>query len=207
MCESAHSKGKAMTAWRGQVALAAAILALVFVGSAGAQENLDSGKTPAQLFASDCAICHKTPSGLSKGGNALGGLRGLQGFLREHYTASREAAAAVAAYVQAADRGPPRREPKHAAKPKEPKEKAKPGEAKPDGTTDSKTDAKIDAKPDAKGTEAKPAESKPSESAETPAAAKAEAAKPAAKPESKSETKSESKSDGGAKPESDKKSD
>ncbi len=26
-----------------------------------AQENLDSGKTPAQLYASDCAVCHKSP--------------------------------------------------------------------------------------------------------------------------------------------------
>ena len=32
-----------------------------------AQENLDFGKTPAQLFASDCAICHKSPQGWRQG--------------------------------------------------------------------------------------------------------------------------------------------
>src|SRR5579862_6416824 len=68
-----------------------------------AQDNFDAGKTPAQLYAADCAICHKTPQGLAKGG----GVFGLAGFLREHYTASREAAAAIAAYVQAVDTGPP----------------------------------------------------------------------------------------------------
>jgi len=26
-----------------------------------AQENLDFGKSPAQLYASDCAVCHKSP--------------------------------------------------------------------------------------------------------------------------------------------------
>jgi hypothetical protein len=181
-----------MTAWRGPIGLGAAILALVFAGQASAQENLDSGKTPAQLFASDCAICHKTPSGLSKGGNALGGLLGLQGFLREHYTASREAAAAIAAYVQAADRGPSPDERKRAAKPKE---KAKPGEsqaAKPKAGTEGKPDAKSEPKAtDTKATEA-PADSKPAASA--PAEPKAEAPK--------SETKSDS-----AKPDSEKKSD
>ena len=130
-----------MTAWRWQVGLGAAIL-VFFVGQAGAQENLDSGKTPAQLFASDCAICHKSPNGLSKPGNALGGLRGLQGFLREHYTASREAAAAIAAYVQAADRGPAPAEPKPveakvddgkpAAKPASPPASPPPADSKPD---------------------------------------------------------------------------
>jgi hypothetical protein len=182
-----------MTAWRRHVGLGAAILALFFAGQASAQENLDSGKTPAQLFTSDCAICHKTPSGLSKGGKALGGLLGLQGFLREHYTASREAAAAIAAYVQAADRGPPPAERKRAAKPKE---KAKPGEsqaAKPKTSTEGKPDATSEPKAiDTKATETRPADSKPA--ASVPAEPKAEAPKSETKPES-------------AKPDSEKKSD
>ena len=45
-------------------ALVAGVLALCFASSAGAQENLDQGKTGAQLYASDCAICHKSPQGL-----------------------------------------------------------------------------------------------------------------------------------------------
>jgi hypothetical protein len=81
---------------------AIAVLILWTAGLATAQENLDKGKTPAQLYASDCAICHKSPRGLAKGA----GRYGLDNFLRAHYTASREAAAAISAYLQAIDRRP-----------------------------------------------------------------------------------------------------
>jgi hypothetical protein len=60
-----------------------------------AQTNIDQGKTPGQIFASDCAVCHKATRGLANGKNSLM----LSGFLREHYTSSREQAAALAAYV------------------------------------------------------------------------------------------------------------
>jgi hypothetical protein len=55
-----------------------------------------SAKPAAQLFASDCtgAGCHKGPQGLAKAGGV-----GLAGFLREHYTNSRESAAALASYL------------------------------------------------------------------------------------------------------------
>lgn len=56
-----------------------------------------SAKPPAALFASDCtgAGCHKGPQGLGKSV----GIGGLAGFLREHYTNSRESAAALANYL------------------------------------------------------------------------------------------------------------
>ena len=78
-------------------------LAVVFALSApvAAQENLEKGKTPAQLYASDCAICHKAPRGLFKGGY------GLEDFLRAHYTSSRESAAAISAYLRSVDKGGP----------------------------------------------------------------------------------------------------
>jgi hypothetical protein len=88
------------------IPLAGAILAAFAIGPAWAQQNFDSGKTPAELYASDCAICHKTSRGMTK----VGGIFGLTGFLREHYTASREAAAAIAAYVASVDSGPPPRQ-------------------------------------------------------------------------------------------------
>jgi len=73
-----------------------ATLALGAVPSmARAQVNIDQGKTPAEIFASDCAVCHKTTRGLAAGKNSLM----LSTFLREHYTASRDQAAALAAYV------------------------------------------------------------------------------------------------------------
>lgn len=137
--------------------LAIGVLALVFAGSAGAQENLDQGKTPAQLFASDCAICHKSPQGLAKSG----GLFGVESFLREHYTASRESAAAIAGYLAQVDRaaGPAPKKP--------PVKRAAKGDGK-DGKT--KTGGKPEAGkpgemkgPDAKSTEPKSSEPKSSE--------------------------------------------
>ncbi len=62
---------------------------------AHAQTNIDQGKTPAQIFATDCAECHKAARGLASGKNSAT----LTEFLREHYTTSREQAAALAAYV------------------------------------------------------------------------------------------------------------
>ena len=149
----------AMTAFDRRIGLAAA-LAIVVAGSAAAQENLDSGKTPAELYAQDCAICHKSPRGLAR----TGGILGVQAFLREHYTASREAAAAIAAYLEQADKGaaPAGRPAKRTAKTKD---KPSAGEAKPAAE---------------KGTESK-AESKPSAAAkpdEAPAAASAKPDKP-----------------------------
>jgi hypothetical protein len=72
----------------------AAIVGAGIVG-AQAQVNIDQGKSAAQIFANDCAACHKATRGLANGKNSLT----LTSFLREHYTASREQAAALAAYV------------------------------------------------------------------------------------------------------------
>jgi hypothetical protein len=148
------------------------VLALWFADSAGvkAQENLDQGKSGAQLFASDCAICHKTSAGLSKGYPL-----GLEGFLREHYTASRESAAAIAAYVQATDKGAPPAAARTAKKGKDDKSKddkskgdaKKPDNGKPASPSDAKSGdtkpADADKPADAKPAEAKPADAKPAE--------------------------------------------
>jgi hypothetical protein len=136
-----------------------------------AQENLDFGKTPAQLFASDCAICHKSPQGLAAKG---GGISGLEGFLREHYTASRESATAIATYLKAMGPGPAAapgragKRPPKSDKLKDDKSKAttkkpdasKPGEAKPGAAAPKAAEPKpAEAKPaEPKAPEAKPAE-------------------------------------------------
>jgi hypothetical protein len=77
--------------------LAPMIGLLVGLGPAAAyaQTNIDQGKTPAQIFANDCAACHKGARGLARGRDS----GTLADFLREHYTTSREQAAALAAYV------------------------------------------------------------------------------------------------------------
>jgi hypothetical protein len=66
--------------------------------------DLNEGKTPAQMFASDCAVCHQKPQGLAKGRNA----GQLSTFLRQHYTTGVEQARAVAAFLTSGgnERGP-----------------------------------------------------------------------------------------------------
>lgn len=74
------------------------VLVLFFGGKAHAQENLAAGKTPAQLFQLDCTACHDRPEGLARRHPDL------EGFLAEHYTASKDTAAAIAAYLKSVDR-------------------------------------------------------------------------------------------------------
>src|SRR5437868_13774110 len=76
--------------------LAIGSLALCVASSARAQANLDQGKTAAQLYASACVTCHKSPQSVSNTKRLLE----LEGFLREHYTSSRETAAILAAYLR-----------------------------------------------------------------------------------------------------------
>jgi hypothetical protein len=71
------------------------LLAALAPAMAHAQTNLDQGKSASQIFATDCAECHKAPRGLANGKNSAA----LTDFLREHYTTSRDQAAALAAYV------------------------------------------------------------------------------------------------------------
>jgi len=144
--------------------LALGILALYCVGPAFAQENLDSGKTGAQLYASDCAICHKTPAGLTKNS----GIMGLDGFLREHYTASRESAGAIAAYLQSLDKAPAPTT-KRNAKLKgdeKPKSGEKGGDKKPAAAKGGEPTAS-----DTKPAETKPSETKPFDTKPTDAKA------------------------------------
>jgi hypothetical protein len=144
-----------------RVVLAGAGL-LAAVGVASAQENLDAGKSGAQLYQSNCAICHKSAQALNKSG---GGLFGLDSFLREHYTSSRESAAAISAYLNSVGGGPREAHPvKRKASPGKKKEAkpetgdAKPAEAKPD---DKKPDDKKPEKKPEEKSGAKPSQKKP----------------------------------------------
>lgn len=135
---------------------AIAILALLVGGPVGAQESLDSGKSGAQLFASDCAICHKTPQSVAKASGPFG----VSGFLREHYTASRESAGIIAAYLDTFSRAPANRGPatKRTAKGDD-KSKAAEKKSGAPKSGDSKSDKPVDAKT----SQPKTSEPKPSE--------------------------------------------
>ncbi len=88
-----------MIASRAVMLLFGGLLTLSAATRAVAEENLDEGKSGAQLYAADCAICHRLSDGLSK----AGGIFGLASFLREHYAASRESATIIADYLKTAD--------------------------------------------------------------------------------------------------------
>jgi mono/diheme cytochrome c family protein len=142
-------------------------LALVLpAGRAAAQDNFDANKTPAQLFANDCSGCHKSPAGLSK----VPGMFGVESFLREHYTASRQAAAAIAGYLRSVDAAqaaaPSKRGKSEPRRKADRKKELKPGaktEAKTEAKPEPKAEAKSEAKPKA---EAKPANEKPADKPE-----------------------------------------
>jgi hypothetical protein len=77
--------------------LAAVVLWMVagFAAPLLAQENLDAGKSPSQLFGGNCSACHKSPRGLLK--TVAPG--SLPGFLRQHYTTGPEMAGVLSSYL------------------------------------------------------------------------------------------------------------
>jgi hypothetical protein len=140
------------------------LLAALAPAMAHAQTNLDQGKSASQIFSAACVECHKAPHGLAKGKSAST----VADFLREHYTTSRDQAAALAAYVvggrdivaaPAPGKKPPAESPKTPAlaeEPKPPKHQAqkppKPGEgasanAKPQRPADADAKPKEEASP------------------------------------------------------------
>jgi len=77
------------------IGLVAVGLAVLAAEPTRGQTNIDQGKPASELFANYCAVCHKSTRGLANGRNGLS----LSLFLREHYAASSQQAAALAAYV------------------------------------------------------------------------------------------------------------
>ena len=73
----------------------AALPAVVLTAGGAWAQDLTAGKTPAQLFSSDCAACHHVPNGLGKKYDA----GSLSAFLRAHYTTKPDNAGALAKYV------------------------------------------------------------------------------------------------------------
>ena len=112
-----------------------ALMAAFAATGARGQQDLDAGKTGPQLFAQDCAACHRSPQGLAK--TMSGG--SLVSFLRQHYTSSSASANVVAGYLLAAganvrgerQKGQPAEEAKQSGQPRERSKLARPGEAAP----------------------------------------------------------------------------
>src|ERR1700754_3516239 len=79
-------------------ALSSAAVMLLIGGCAAVPvraQNLDAGKSPAQIFSGTCTACHKGARGLLKTVPA----GSLPGFLRQHYTTSSEMASQLSAFL------------------------------------------------------------------------------------------------------------
>ena len=80
-------------------ALSLATVTLLIGGFAAdpacAAQNLEAGKSPSQIFAGTCTACHKGPRGLLRTVPA----GSLPGFLRQHYTTSRDMASLLSAFL------------------------------------------------------------------------------------------------------------
>jgi hypothetical protein len=73
----------------------AAIPAVALTAGVALAQDFTAGKTPAQLFGSDCSTCHHLPNGLGKKYDT----GTLSAFLRAHYTTKPDTAGALAKYV------------------------------------------------------------------------------------------------------------
>ena len=83
------------------------LLALLAPFAAADAQNLDAGKSAAQIFAEACSGCHRSPREVR--GNASAS------FLREHYTTGGDMASTMAAYLAGSGgdpRGPGAAQPK-----------------------------------------------------------------------------------------------
>jgi hypothetical protein len=168
--------------WRLMPLIGLASIAAVAVISAGpalGQTNIDQGKPASELFANYCAVCHKSTRGLANGRSSLT----LSLFLREHYAASREQAAALAAYVISAGGNAPAAKPER-AKSEEPKgqeakgQEPKGQETKGQETKGQETKGQETKGQETKGQETKGQETKGHETKPRAASAKSEPEKP-----------------------------
>ncbi len=80
------------------------LLVILLPGVAKAQVDYSAGKSPEQLFNSDCSACHTSPQAVGRGRD----VRALTVFLGQHYTTKTQWAALLANYlVRARDMPPP----------------------------------------------------------------------------------------------------
>ena len=94
-----------------------------------AQENLDRGKSPSQIFSGTCSACHKSPRGLLKNVSASS----LPGFLRQHYTTGSDMASLLAGFLISNGAADPRYQQKEQSRQKDarqdPRQDARPDQS------------------------------------------------------------------------------
>lgn len=75
--------------------LAAVILLSISLIVEARAQNLEAGKSPGQIFSATCSACHRSPRGLLRNVPPSS----LPGFLREHYTTSRDMAQQLSGFL------------------------------------------------------------------------------------------------------------
>ena len=75
------------------------IIIMALTGGVAWAQDLDRGKSGAQLFETNCVACHHGPGGLTRGNFSWR----LSSFLEQHYTSSPASAQALTAYLQSID--------------------------------------------------------------------------------------------------------
>jgi hypothetical protein len=75
------------------------VVVMALAGGLAQAQDLDQGKSGAQLFATDCMNCHHSPKGLARDSFSWT----LSSFLQQHYTTSSASAQALTAYLQSVD--------------------------------------------------------------------------------------------------------
>ena|SRR5437763_188978 len=131
--EVSMSRARRLAPWT--IGMAAALMA----APCQAQGNIDAGKSPAQIFADTCAVCHR---------NAREFRRPSAAFLRQHYTSGYEEASAMASYLSGFQSEPRTAQPKRSpvAAGANPAETAKQARQPPSGADQAKS-----AQPQSKG--------------------------------------------------------
>jgi mono/diheme cytochrome c family protein len=76
-----------------------AIVMVALTGGLARAQDLDRGKSGAQLFATNCVACHHSPNGLAQDSFSWT----LSSFLQQHYTDSPASAQVLTAYLQSID--------------------------------------------------------------------------------------------------------
>ena len=85
---------------RHRFALVIALGALAALAGATVHaQNLDAGKSATRIFADNCASCHRSPRGLTKGRFRLT----LYLFLQKHYVSGSSSAWALASYLESVE--------------------------------------------------------------------------------------------------------
>ena len=74
-------------------------ITVALMGGTAQAEDLEQGKSGAELFAANCAHCHHSPRGLAKDRFSWT----LSRFLQQHYTSGSASAQALTAFLQSVD--------------------------------------------------------------------------------------------------------